>query len=84
MLISYENFNIPLQIQPQAFLALSLVSWVQILLYNKYATVLHIVLLGLLQAAAGEHGQLPCLPWVLLPPLLASKLSSSSRSKYAT
>lgn len=34
-----QNFNIPIQIQPQIFCALALVSWVQILIYNhKYTT----------------------------------------------
>ncbi len=31
-----QNFNIPIQIQPQIFCALSLTSWAQILIYNKY------------------------------------------------
>jgi hypothetical protein len=31
-----QNFNIPLQVQPQVFMALCLVSWVQILLYHRY------------------------------------------------
>ena len=30
-----KNFNIPIQVQPQAFGALSLVSWAQILIYHK-------------------------------------------------
>ena len=30
-----QNFNIPIQIQPQVFCALSLVSWAQILIYNN-------------------------------------------------
>lgn len=30
-----QNFNIPLQIQPQCLMALCLVSWVQILIYHK-------------------------------------------------
>ena len=35
-----QNFNIPIQIQPQVFCALSLVSWAQILIYNNgYPTV---------------------------------------------
>lgn len=38
--MSGKNFNIPLQLQPQAFSALSLVSWSQILIYNKYAPTL--------------------------------------------
>ena len=37
MLTSGKNFNIPLQLQPEAFSALSLISWAQILIYNKYA-----------------------------------------------
>lgn len=31
-----QNFNIPLQVQPQCFALLSVVSWVQILLYSQY------------------------------------------------
>ncbi|KAL9045596.1 MAG: hypothetical protein Q9214_001387 [Letrouitia sp. 1 TL-2023] len=34
-----QNFNIPIQIQPQIFCALSLTSWTQILIYNKYASI---------------------------------------------
>lgn len=30
-----QNFNIPLQVQPQVFMALCLVSWAQILVYGK-------------------------------------------------
>jgi hypothetical protein len=30
-----QNFNIPLQIQPQMFMSLCLVSWAQILVYGK-------------------------------------------------
>jgi len=30
-----QNFNVPIQIQPQVFCALSLVSWAQILTYNN-------------------------------------------------
>lgn len=30
-----QNFNIPLQVQPQIFMALCLVSWGQILLYHR-------------------------------------------------
>lgn len=33
-----QNFNIPLQVQPQVFMALCLVSWAQILLYHRYGT----------------------------------------------
>lgn len=33
-----QNFNIPLQVQPQIFMALCLVSWAQILLYHRYGT----------------------------------------------
>jgi hypothetical protein len=32
-----QNFNIPIQVQPQIFMALCLIAWVQILIYNKYA-----------------------------------------------
>lgn len=31
-----QNFNIPIQVQPQCFMALCLVSWVQILIYGQY------------------------------------------------
>ena len=30
-----QNFNIPIQIQPQVFCTLSLVSWAQVLVYNN-------------------------------------------------
>ena len=30
-----QNFNIPIQVQPQVFMALCLVSWVQILIYGQ-------------------------------------------------
>ena len=39
-----KKFNIPLQVQPQVFSALSLVSWYQILVYNKCATFPSLVL----------------------------------------
>lgn len=32
-----QNFNVPLQVQPQVFMALCLISWVQILIYNQCA-----------------------------------------------
>lgn len=35
-LLTGKKFNIPVQIQPQIFAALSLVSWTQILIYNQY------------------------------------------------
>ena len=41
----FKNFNIPLQVQPQVFLVLSLVSWSQILIYNKYVTALRILII---------------------------------------
>ena len=43
-LTSGKNFNIPLQLQPEAFSALSLISWAQILIYNKYAPTVHVML----------------------------------------
>lgn len=30
-----QNFNIPLQVQPQMFMSLCLVSWAQILMYHQ-------------------------------------------------
>ncbi|KAL8767890.1 MAG: hypothetical protein Q9194_005854 [Teloschistes cf. exilis] len=30
-----QNFNLPIQIQPQIFCVLALTSWAQILIYNK-------------------------------------------------
>jgi hypothetical protein len=30
-----QNFNIPLQVQPQIFMALCLIAWAQILLYHR-------------------------------------------------
>lgn len=35
-LLTGKKFNIPVQVQPQVFAALSLVSWSQILIYNQY------------------------------------------------
>ena len=34
-----QNFNIPIQVQPQCFMVLSIVSWVQILMYSQYVAV---------------------------------------------
>lgn len=34
-----QNFNIPIQVQPQCFGVLSIVAWVQILMYSQYVTV---------------------------------------------
>ena len=31
-----QNFNIPVQVQPQVFGFLALVSWAQILIYTKF------------------------------------------------
>lgn len=33
-----QKFNIPIQIQPHALMALSLISWVQILMYSQCVT----------------------------------------------
>lgn len=41
-----QNFNIPIQIQPQVFCALALVSWVQILIYNNKWTTLKASFVG--------------------------------------
>jgi len=41
-----QNFNIPLQIQPQIFCALSLVSWTQTLIYNDHWKTWKATLLG--------------------------------------
>lgn len=33
--LTSQNFNLPIQIQPQIFCVFALVSWTQILMYNK-------------------------------------------------
>ncbi|KAI1652654.1 PQ loop repeat-domain-containing protein [Daldinia decipiens] len=47
-----QRFNYPLQVQPQAFMALCLVIWCQILLYNSKWSMWKVVLIGLANAAA--------------------------------
>ncbi|KAI1647109.1 uncharacterized protein F4817DRAFT_338506 [Daldinia loculata] len=47
-----QRFNYPLQVQPQAFMALCLVNWCQILLYNSKWPMWKVVLIGLANAAA--------------------------------
>ncbi|KAI0845650.1 PQ loop repeat-domain-containing protein [Daldinia vernicosa] len=47
-----QRFNYPLQVQPQAFMALCLVNWCQILLYNSKWPMWKVVLIGLVNAAA--------------------------------
>ncbi|OTB19048.1 hypothetical protein K445DRAFT_345353, partial [Daldinia sp. EC12] len=47
-----QMFNYPLQVQPQAFMALCLVNWCQILLYNSKWPMVRVVLIGLANAAA--------------------------------
>ncbi|KAI2463176.1 PQ loop repeat-domain-containing protein [Annulohypoxylon bovei var. microspora] len=47
-----QRFNYPLQVQPQAFMALCLVNWCQILLYSSKFAVWKVVLIGLANAAA--------------------------------
>ncbi len=32
-----QNFNIPIQVQPQIFMTLCLISWAQTLRYHRYA-----------------------------------------------
>ncbi|KAL8743289.1 MAG: hypothetical protein Q9190_004349 [Brigantiaea leucoxantha] len=46
-----QNFSIALQVQPQAFCALSLISWCQILIYNHSFRPLRAALLAILFAA---------------------------------
>ncbi|KAH6855117.1 hypothetical protein B0I37DRAFT_423223 [Chaetomium sp. MPI-CAGE-AT-0009] len=46
-----QNFNIPLQVQPQVFIALCLISWAQILLYHRNWPAWKASLLGLAVAA---------------------------------
>ncbi|CAK7224456.1 hypothetical protein SBRCBS47491_005557 [Sporothrix bragantina] len=46
-----QNFNVPIQVQPQVFMVLCLISWVQILIYgNKWSTK-KAVSAGLIMAA---------------------------------
>ncbi|KAL1875133.1 hypothetical protein VTK73DRAFT_10270 [Phialemonium thermophilum] len=46
-----QNFNIPIQVQPQVFMTLCLISWVQILVYHNKWTPWKASLLGLATAA---------------------------------
>ncbi|CAK7272722.1 hypothetical protein SEPCBS57363_005289 [Sporothrix epigloea] len=45
-----QNFNVPIQIQPQVFMSLSLVSWVQILIYGNKWPVKKAVFTGIMVA----------------------------------
>ncbi|KAK6078863.1 hypothetical protein SCUP515_04302 [Seiridium cupressi] len=45
-----QNFNIPIQIQPQSFMALCLVSWSQTLIYGRKWTTWKAVLAGIIMA----------------------------------
>ncbi|KAI1765071.1 hypothetical protein GGR53DRAFT_286223 [Hypoxylon sp. FL1150] len=47
-----QRFNVPLQVQPQAFMVLCLVNWCQIMLYNRKWAVWKAVLVGVVNAAA--------------------------------
>lgn len=47
-----QQFNIPLQVQPQCFGALSLISWVQILIYHNKWLAWKACLLGVVVAVA--------------------------------
>ncbi|KAI1459913.1 PQ loop repeat-domain-containing protein [Annulohypoxylon moriforme] len=47
-----QRFNYPLQVQPQAFMALCLVNWCQILLYHSKYALWKVILIGLANAAA--------------------------------
>ncbi|EPE04450.1 pq loop repeat protein [Ophiostoma piceae UAMH 11346] len=46
-----QNFNMPIQVQPQCFMALSLTSWVQILIYGSKMPTWKGVTIGLVTAA---------------------------------
>ena len=46
-----QNFNVPIQVQPQCFMALSLTSWVQILVYGSKWPAWKGITLGLVTAA---------------------------------
>lgn len=76
-LIPLQKFNIPIQIQPQIFCTLALVSWAQILIYNKYIPPFHSLLSlspSLTQIAApGLYGKPPSLPPVSVPRSEVSK-----------
>ncbi|CAK7266925.1 hypothetical protein SEPCBS119000_002284 [Sporothrix epigloea] len=45
-----QNFNVPIQIQPQVFMSLSLISWVQVLIYGNKWPAKKAVLTGILVA----------------------------------
>ncbi|KAI8964575.1 PQ loop repeat-domain-containing protein [Daldinia sp. FL1419] len=47
-----QRFNYPLQVQPQAFMALCLVNWCQILLYGSKWPMWRVVIIGLTNAVA--------------------------------
>ncbi|KAI1396201.1 PQ loop repeat-domain-containing protein [Hypoxylon fuscum] len=46
-----QRFNVPLQVQPQAFMGLCLVNWCQTLLYNSKWALWKVILIGLVNAA---------------------------------
>ncbi|KAI0384236.1 PQ loop repeat-domain-containing protein [Hypomontagnella monticulosa] len=45
-----QRFNYPLQVQPQAFMALCLVNWCQILLYHNKWVIWKVILIGVVNA----------------------------------
>ena len=47
-----QRFNVPIQIQPQAFCVLSLINWAQILVYDKHYDPWEAVILALALAEA--------------------------------
>lgn len=47
-----QNFNVPIQVQPQCFMGLCLVSWAQVLVYGRRWRAWTAALLGVAVAAA--------------------------------
>lgn len=47
-----QNFNVPIQVQPQCFMGLCLVSWAQVLVYGRRWRAWTAALLGVAAAAA--------------------------------
>jgi len=69
-----QNFNIPVQIQPQVFCVLSLVSWTQTLIYNDRWKTWKATLLGVgVGAVLGGLEVLLILTLRVVDPLLAGE-----------
>ncbi|KAL7620194.1 hypothetical protein AAE478_009187 [Parahypoxylon ruwenzoriense] len=57
-----QRFNVPLQVQPQAFMALCLVNWCQVLLYSSKWAIRKVLLIGIANAAAFAGVQAALIP----------------------